>query len=518
MRILLLTLPPKPPLDSDNYPTDPDNFFFRTDHLSGDLKARTVRSGAITISSQGLKFVITTGSTIVLARLLSPDDYGLVGMVTVVIGFVQLFKDLGLAEATIQQEQISHQQVSALFWINVLFSFLIALLVVLLAPVMAWFYREPRLVGIMLLLSTTFLFGGVTVQHQALLRRQMSFSVLAKIDIAALIIGVLVAQMMAFYGSGYWALVYMQITTALSYVIGVWLACRWRPSRPKWTPEIRPMLRFGGNLTGFRCLNYFSRNFDNVLIGRVWGASELGLYSKAYQLLLLPINQINGPVYSVVLSALSRLQEDPERYRRVYFQAVLGITTLGMPLVAFLFATSEQVILVMLGSNWAGVVPIFQFLMPAAFIATFTISMGWVYQSLGQVDRQFRWGVFSSCVNVLTFLVSVRWGAVGVAAAYGILQPILIGIEVFYCYHGLHIRPFELLKTLAKPAFTSLGAAALLVGFHRVTVLPIHPVLYLGLDAIIYGSLYLSLWMIIPGGRRTLFGLLKVTQDLKHRP
>lgn len=507
--------PPKPPADSDRR-SDLNNSFFRTDHLTGELRTRTVRSGAITLSAQGLKFVITTGSTIILARLLTPDDYGLIGMVTVVIGFVQIFKDLGLAEATIQQEQITHQQVSALFWINIVFSLVIALLVAALAPAIAWFYQEPRLIQITLLLATTFIFGGLTVQHQALLRRQMFFAVLAKIEIASLLIGVIVAQVTAFYGAGYLALVYMQLASAGLYVLGVWLACRWRPSYPCWTPEIRPMLNFGGNLTGFRCLNYFSRNFDNVLLGRVWGASELGLYSKAYQLLLLPINQINGPVYSVVLSALSRLQHDPERYRRVYFKAVLGITTLGMPLVAFLFATADQVIYVLLGQNWMGVVPIFQFLMPAAFVATFTISMGWAYQSLGRVDRQFRWGIVSSCINVITFAVSVRWGAVGVAAAYGVLQPILLAIEVLYCYRGIHLRPLDLVKTLAKPAFASLGAAALLVGFHRSVTLSLSPLLSLGLDVILYGLLYLVLWMIMPGGKQTLFDLLKVTQDFKR--
>ncbi|QQE66398.1 lipopolysaccharide biosynthesis protein [Leptolyngbya sp. BL0902] len=511
-------MPPEPPQDSERQASDPNQAFFRTDHLTEELRTRTVRSSAVTISAQGLKFVITMGSTVILARLLSPDDYGLIGMVTVVTGFVQLFKDLGLAEATIQQEEITHRQVSTLFWINVGFSLGIALVVALLAPVVAWFYREPRLISITLVLATTFIFSGLAVQHQALLRRQMAFAVLAKIEIAALLVGVLIAQGTAFYGAGYWALVYMQLASALVYVLGAWLACRWKPGVPRWTPDLWPMLSFGGNLTGFRGLNYFSRNFDNVLIGRVWGAGELGLYSKAYQLLLLPINQINGPVYSVVLSTLSRLQQDPERYRRVYFKAVLGITTLGMPLVAFLFATAEQVIELLLGQTWMGVVPIFQFLMPAAFVATFTISMGWVYQSLGRVDRQFRWGIFSSGINVITFLVSVRWGAVGVAAAYGVLQPILLAIEVVYCYRGTHLSPVELLQTLAKPGFAALGAAALLVGFNRSVALPLPPWLNLGLEALLYGGLYLALWLTIPGGRKTLVELLQVTQDLKRKP
>lgn len=490
--------------------------FFRTDHLTGNLGTRTVRSGAVTITAQGLKFGLTMASTVILARLLTPDDYGLIGMVTVVIGFVQIFKDLGLSEAIIQKEQINQQQVSALFWINLLISIAIALIVAALSPAIAWFYGESRLIPITLVLATTFILSGLTVQHQALLRRQMNFLALAKVDIISLVVGVLTAQITAFYGAGYWALIYMQLATKLAFVAGVWLACSWKPGLPAWSPDIRSMLKFGGNLTGFRCLNYFSRNFDNVMIGRVWGAGELGLYSKAYQLLLLPITQINGPVYNVVLSALSRLQSDPERYRRAYFKAVLAITTLGMPLVAFLFASAEKVILILLGQNWLGVLPIFQFLMPAAFVATFTISMGWAYQSLGRVDRQLRWGIFSSCINVVTFLVSVRWGAVGVAAAYGILQPILISIEVVYCYRGIPLRPIDLLKTLSRPAFAALGSAALLILMNHLISADINVLISLVLDVVMYALFYLGLWMVVPGGRRTFFEILRVTKEFKR--
>ncbi|MFM7448353.1 MAG: lipopolysaccharide biosynthesis protein, partial [Leptolyngbyaceae cyanobacterium] len=245
--------------------------FFHIDHLKHDLKTRTIRSGAITISAQALKFVISMGSTVVLARLLTPEDFGLIGMVTVIIGFVELLKDLGLAEATIQQEQINQRQISTLFWINLAISCGVALTVALLSPLIAWFYHEPRLITITLVLAITFIFSGLTVQHQALLRRQMHFAMLAKIEMAALVAGVATAQLSAFYGAAYWSLVYMQLAFSLTYVVGIWAACSWRPGLPGWNSEIRSMLKFGGNLTGFRCFNYLSRNFDNFIIGRVWG-------------------------------------------------------------------------------------------------------------------------------------------------------------------------------------------------------------------------------------------------------
>ncbi len=297
--------------------------FFCTDHLKTELKQRSVRGGAVTLVAQAIKFVLRMGSTVVLARLLSPEDYGLIGMATVVIGFVQLFKDLGLSAATVQKSEINHQQVSTLFWINLIISFAIALLVIALAPLVARFYDEPLLRGITMALAITFIFGGLTVQHQALLQRQMRFAALAKIEIISMLVGVIVAVASAWYGLGYWALVHMQIATVITNAIAVWLSCSWRPGLPSQDSAIKSMLAFGGNLTGFRLVNYFSRNLDNLLIGRYWGSQQLGLYAKAYQLVLLPIEQINSPVNSVALPTLSSLQSEPEKYSKYYYKAIL---------------------------------------------------------------------------------------------------------------------------------------------------------------------------------------------------
>lgn len=490
--------------------------FLRIEHLANDLKGRTVRGGAVTLAAQICKFLARTVSTIFLARLLTPEDYGLVGMVTVITGFVELFKDLGLSAATVQKDEVNHKQVSTLFWINLGMSLAIALFVAGMSPLVAWFYSEPRLTRIMLILSTTFIISGLTVQHQALLRRQMKFLSIAKIEIVSMLFGVITALILAWQGFGYWSLVYMQISTAFIYFVGVWIACRWRPGWPSKNANIKSMVAFGRNLTAFRSLNYFSRNFDNVVIGRVWGAQELGLYAKAYQLLLLPITQINGPIYNVALSALSRLQTEPERYRSFYCKAILTITTLGMPLVAFMFASSDKVISVLLGPQWLTVVPIFQFLAPAAFIGTFNVATGWVYQSLGRTDRQLRWGIVSSFINVSLFLISAQWRAIGVAAAYGLSQPILMTIEVVYCYKNTPLKPSDLLKTLAKPMIASLGSAAVLIGLNYIIDGYLNALASLALDCLLYSLFYLGFWFMIPGGKSTLLGILSNVKDLKR--
>jgi O-antigen/teichoic acid export membrane protein len=491
--------------------------YFDTAHLKADLRQRSVRGGAVTIAAQASKFVFKIGSTTILARLLSPEDYGLIGMATVVIGLIDFFKDLGLSAATIQRAEINHKQVSTLFWINLGVSCLIALIVAALAPAIAMFYHEPRLSGITLALAVNFIFGGLTVQHQALLRRQMQFTSLAKIEIVSIFISVITAIILARYGFGYWALVFMQMAMVITNAIGVWIACSWRPGLPVRNANIGSMLAYGGNLTGFGVVNYFSRNLDNVLIGRYWGSQQLGLYAKAYQLLLLPIQQINNPINSVALPTLSSLQAEPEKYSRYYYKAILLITTLGMPIVAFMFADADKVILLMLGNQWLEATPLFRFLIPAAFIGTFNVAPGWVYQSLGRTDRQFRIGIVISAIHAIIFLISVHWGAIGVAKAYGLSQPILMMIAIIYCYRGTPLRVTDFATVISRPAFASISAAAVLIGIDHFLPANLNLPVSLFIDWLLYGLLYLAIWIVTPGGKKTLLEIVEIIKAIKQK-
>ena len=491
--------------------------YFNTEHLKADLKGRSVRGGAVTMAAQVSKFILQMGSTVVLARLLAPEDYGLIGMVTVVIGFAGLFKDLGLSTATIQKAEINHKQVSTLFWINLAISCVTALVVAALAPAVALFYKEPRLTWITLALASSFIFSGLTVQHQALLQRQMNFTSLAKITIISMLVGVVTAIISAWYGLGYWALVLMQIATAIANAVGVWAACSWQPGVPLLRSGIRSMLIFGGNVTGFNIVNYFSRNLDNVLIGKYWGPQELGIYAKAYQLVLLPIQQINSPITNVALPALSSLQSEPEKYRKYYYKAILSISTLGMPMTGFLLVSADKVILTLLGKQWLDAVLIFQLLMPAAFNATIGIGQGWAYQSLGMVDRQLRWGIVSSIINVVLFAIGVRWGAIGVAAAYGLSRPIFLVAGFIYCFKGTPLRLTELARTLFQPTFASFGAAIAIVGINILLPAGINDLIALLINFVLYCLLYFAIWIVLPNGKSTLFEMLEVIRTLKGK-
>ena len=216
----------------------------------------------------------------VLVRLLVPRDFGLVAMVTTVMGFLRIFQDAGLSTATVQRQEITHAQVSNLFWVNVALGGIITLFVAALAPVVAWFYREPRLIGITLVLSITFVLASSAVQQTALLNRQMRFSVIAMIDVVSLVAGYLIGIGMALSKCGYWALVGATVSQATTKFALTWSISRWRPRLPSRNTHTWHLLTFGANITAGSLIYSLARGADNLLIGRFFGAAAVGLYTR----------------------------------------------------------------------------------------------------------------------------------------------------------------------------------------------------------------------------------------------
>lgn len=391
---------------------------FSTDHLQEDLKGRSVRGGAVTMTAQAAKFILNLGAVMVLARILTPDDFGLVAMVTAVTGFFLLFKDLGLSAATIQRAEVNHEQVTALFWVNVAAGSLIALVTLAAAPAVAWFYKDSRLTVLTMVLAPMFLFGGFAVQHQALLTRQMRYGALAMIEIAALVAGAATGLITAWIGVGYWALAYMPVANALAGAVGVWIACKWRPGLPSRHAGVRSMLGFGGDVTAFSVINYIARTIDKVLIGRFWGDHALGVYERAYKLLLTPLQQFNAPVAAVAVPALSRLADQPDRYRHAYLRILEKLTILAIPAIGFMIVTADWLVLVFLGRQWEEAGRLFAILGVAALATPVTNSTGWLFISQGRSRDMLHWGVARGIIVVTAVCIGLKWGAVGVAIAY----------------------------------------------------------------------------------------------------
>lgn len=430
-----------------------------TEHLQADLKNRSVHGGFWTLISQGAMFVLGSVSTIALARLLTPSDFGLVAMVTAVTSLGVAFADLGLSEATIQRTEITHEQVSTLFWVNVAIGLGLTLITMALAPVLAWFYREPRLFNIAMVMSFTFLIGGLRVQHTALLKRQMRFLALAARDVISYLIGVPAAIILALRGAGYWAIVAMPLAMNFTQMILSWLMVRWLPGLPRRGAKVRSLLSFGGNVAASYFITNIVRSADSILVGWYWGANPLGLYSRAYNLLMLPVRQLNGPAGSVAVPAFSRLQTDPERFARYYLRAVNLMMWIAAPVFAFLFVAARAVIVLVLGQKWEQAAPVFQILVISAFGQLMLDSSCWLLISRGLSGKLLKLLLVFSPIMIASFAVGIPFGIKGVALCGSLVSLAISPWILSVTFHGTNLNLRRLGRAIMSPVLVSLATA-----------------------------------------------------------
>jgi PST family polysaccharide transporter len=382
-------------------------------------------------------------------------------MVVAVTGLGQAFADLGLSEATIQSQEINHNQVSTLFWINVGIGVVLTGITICLAPVLAWFYKQPSVEAITLVFSLTFLICGLRVQHEAILRRQMRFSALAFRDIVSLALGVLVSILMALKGAGYWALVAQPLTTNLAQLVFSWTMVKWIPSLPRRDAKVRSMITFGGSVAASYLIINVNRSAGNTLVGWYCGAGPLGLYSRAYNLLMLPVRQLSAPVGSVVIPAFSRLQDSPERLARHYLRAIGLMAWIGAPVFGFLFVAAEPVITLVLGAKWENAAPVFQLLVVSALGHLLLESILWLFISQGQSRRLFKLLIIISPLNICSFAIGLPFGIKGVALSSSLMLIGMLPWIMSFAFRGTSLTLQSLGRALLHPVLLSLFGISL---------------------------------------------------------
>jgi PST family polysaccharide transporter len=383
-----------------------------------DLKRKSVRGGAVTIVSQAVSIAIQITSTVILARLLSPDDYGVLAMVFAVTSFAGLFRDLGLSSAAIQKKDLTHAQQSNLFWLNVAMGSLLTVLVAAGSPMVALFYSKPELTLVTVALSANFLIGSFGTQHGARLVREMKFGRQAAATISGAVVTFAVAVTLALYSFSYWSLVWGFLSGSLTTTLLLFCLAPFRPGLPSKGSGVRDMLKFGANVTAFEFVNYFHRNLDNILIGRFWGAEALGIYSRAYSLLMFPISAIRGPINAVAFPAMSKLQNKPKAFRSYHRNTNFILSLLTMPITLVLAICAEPLIHLLLGEGWGKSAEIFIPLAMASFILPVSSARGVIFLASGDSRSYFINGFIKAVVMSIGFIVGVNWGALGVAWGY----------------------------------------------------------------------------------------------------
>jgi O-antigen/teichoic acid export membrane protein len=406
-----------------------------TDHLLPNLKQRTISGGAVTISSQAAKFGLNLVSTMILARLLTPGDFGLVAMVTAVTGFLAMFRHAGLAIPTVQREHLTHAQVSNLFWINLGISGLCALVIAALSPAIAWFYRDSRVTYITLILSTTFLIGGFRVQHLALLKRQMRFKAIALIEVGSMATGVVVGVVMALLHYRYWSLVGLSLATETAAFLLTGSVSRWKPQLPTRGSGIGPLVAFGAHQTAGNFIFSLARGCDNLLIGRFYGPAALGLYSRGAALVIRPMEQFLLPVDAVFLPTLSRLQSQPERYRSTFLRLYEAIAMSVFFLSSLLLALAMPATLVLLGPKWQQVTAIFAGFTLTAIQLPLSTAANWLLTSQGRGKDIFRVTSINAFLTLASFIVGLPFGPLGVAIAFS-ATGLMVRLPILYYIAG----------------------------------------------------------------------------------
>jgi O-antigen/teichoic acid export membrane protein len=474
-----------------------------------NLKERVIRGGLAKAFSQGLSFVLRIGSMMILARLLAPREFGLVGMVTALTGVLNLFRDFGLSSATVQHGHVTEEQMSALFWINVLVGLVLGLLLMGLSPLVAAFYREPRLVWVSIVLGTSFIFNGAGVQHAALLERQIRFSALAAIDVISLIVSILVAIIMAAAGFSYWALVASAVSIPLVGTFCLWRTTGWMPGRPRLQVDLHSIMRFGGGITLVNLIVYIAYNLEKVLLGRFWGASALGLYGRAYQLVNIPTENINSTFWGVAFSGLSRVRDDAVRFKSYFlrgYSLVLGLT-IPITIVAALFA--RDLILVLLGPKWIDVVEIFRLLAPTILIFALINPLGWLTFSLGMIKRNLQIVLVLAPVVIGGYVLGLPHGPKGVAFAYSAAMTLWAVPHIAWCVHGTVVSLRDILVTASRPLVSGIAAGAVGFGVQYLCGPSMSHLVRLILGSTVLLSVYAGILLFVMGQKAVYLDLIR---------
>jgi len=485
--------------------------------ITTDLKKKSVRGVAVTVLAKVMLFTMQTGSTIALARLLSPKDFGLQGMVVALTGLLGLFQEAGLSTATIQRKTLTHEQASTLFWINVALGAILTILAVAIAPFLAAFYKEPRLLLMTIISGTAFFFNSLAVQHRALLNRGMRFDTIAKIEVLTLAISSAIGISMAAFGYGYWALVVMAVSNPMITAVAVWRRMPWRPGRPTRNCGLRSLLQFGGTVTLNNFVVYLAYNTEKVLLGRFWGAEALGLYGRAYQLANLPVQQLNSAISTVAYPALSRLQTETERLNRSFLKGYSLIISLTVPVTISCAVFAEEIVYILLGPKWTGAAAVLRLLAPTVLALALVNPFGWFLQATNRAGRSLNIAFLIVPVVILGIVAGLSHGPTGVALGYSAAMVLLVAPIIGWSKYGTGITTRDYWNSIKRPMVSgvSAGLAGWVVksAFERA----VNPILLLMLVGALLLSVYVFILLVVMGQKSLYADLLSQMFHRTHQ-
>jgi O-antigen/teichoic acid export membrane protein len=458
----------------------------------------------------------------VLGRILAPRDFGVVAMVMTFSMLLANAPNNGFIDAILQRKEMTERLASNLFWIGLGIALALTWVFALAGPLLARFYNEQTVIRVAVALSLQILLTCAPTVHAALLRRAMLFPAIAMNDIVARAVGVVTSIFFGLAGWGFWALVAGQLSLALSTALGVWILCPWWPKRPN-AADTRDTLRFAGHIGVRYSLNYFVRNFDNLLVGWRFGANPLGYYKKAYDLFALSLTQLVSANANVAVSALSRVREQRAQWTRYVLGAMGMLAFIGMALAGDLTLIGKDVIRVLLGPNWGTAGWIFTFFAPAIGIMMVSGVHGWIHVSLGHADRWLKWGIFEWVVTCALFFAGLPWGPQGIAVAWSVSFWALALPSIWYAGRPIDFGVMPVVRAIWRYTVASLvaGAAAYFVLAQSAWLRDLNgtggAALRIACVSALFGALYLGAVIGLHRGLAPLRTMITLMAELRGR-
>jgi len=437
-----------------------------SDEADKGLAVKATRGVFWVGGGQFVRQLVQMLTAIVLARLLVPEDFGLLGMAIVFVGISQLFADFGIGAAIVQSKETPEIALASSFWLNVLIGLLLVAIICLAAPFIAAFYGDERIEPLIMVLSVTLLLSALMVVPRAILYKELQFQDVVKSQVYGSMVGSLLAIVLALSGFGVWSLVLQPLVGSLMTVVLTFYYSGWRPRLSYSWHSVRSLANFSMPVLGADLMNYAYRNGDSLIIGKILGSQQLGYYSLAYQIMLYPMTQVSSVIVRVLFPTLSKMQDDMQRFSAAYLKSVATISLITFPLMAGLFALADDFILLLFGEKWLPMTDVLRILCWVGLMQSVSTSVGTIYLSTGNPKVSFYFTLFATPLFLGSFLIGVQWGVVGVAAAYAVATLIVSVANFIVAFRLVGIHLIRLVKVLSPPLISSLVMMAGVWYFH----------------------------------------------------
>jgi PST family polysaccharide transporter len=446
------------------------------------LKQKTISGVAWNGVGNVARQILQLLSMVVMARFLSPEDFGVYAILMIFVSFMQIFASMGTAQVVVHLDNPSQRMLSSIFFFNIAVGLILFVVMFGAAWPIAYFFDNQNLVHLLQIIGLMFIITTVSLVQKALLEKTLYFKRVVTIETSALAIASTAGIVAAVNGLGIYSLIIHSLTNATLLSIGLWLNSHWRPSFVCRWDDIKQVLGYSFNLTGFSTINYFARHADTFLIGKFIGASPLGVYNIAYKIMLYPLENVSRVIVRVLFPAFSSVKHDNVRFKNGYLKATSFIALVTFPLMAGLFAVAENFVALVFGDKWEGMATLLMILAPIGMMQSIVTTVGSIYTAKGTTGLMFRIGAANAAAAVLSFVVGLPFGVNGVAIAYGISNILMLYPNLKYAWDQVDLGVVEGLKSVSAYFLYAISMAAIVklqgqwlitLGAENIVILPV---------------------------------------------